>query len=130
MTATNVEPAFRAYFAMYSGAIMEFTAKEEALVDSLFHDDLVMVLGDKEVHKDGLKATVKKNLEVGTTVEIQEFKVLDDDHIEYKVRVVQPGMEMIGHSVAAIKDSKFSKIVPYDGESYKHMFADVKWIEE
>jgi hypothetical protein len=63
---------------------------------------------------------------VGTTVEIQEFKVLDDDHIEYKVRVVQPGMEMIGHSVAVIKDSKVAKIVPYDGESYKHMFADVK----
>ena len=56
---------------------------------------------------------------------MQEFKVVDNNHIEYNVLVEnhKTGYSMEGHAVGKVKDGKLAKIMPFHTAAYEKMFA-------
>ena len=122
--SNDIETAFRAYFDMFNGKSVVYGDAQEKVFDDLFHDDLQIHVGDDQLTKSMHQSKVKDLLLEGTHCSIQDFRTLPDERIEYKVHIKNDKMDVVGRSVATVKDGKLSLIEPVDMAPYQEMFQE------
>eukprot|EP01083_Nonionella_stella_P038994 106033_1 len=74
-----------------------------ALVDDLYHDDVVHMMDGVPMNKAALKKLYAYTLERGTKVSVKKFQVIDRTHVEVVVHTRTSHLEFDGHTLITLR---------------------------
>jgi hypothetical protein len=133
---STFESNFRIYSAIYDGMSRdELSETEEKVVDALYATEMSVVTGEKQqtvITLPQLKKLINGYLKAGKKCDIQEFKPLDDTHVQYKVHITTTGSDDHGsdkcvESIATIKDGKIIAIEPFSQDGTARVLFEIKF---
>jgi hypothetical protein len=122
----HIEPALIAYFSTYDGTKKDFS-EIEAAFENLFHPECQVTLGDKTDNYEDMKKAVAGLLSIGTKCDMDtfEFRVTGDKQVHYKIHIKNEKIDLMGHSVATLKDGKILTAGPAE-ESLKQDYIKMR----
>jgi hypothetical protein len=74
-----------------------------------------------------LKKLINGYLKAGKKCDIQEFKPLDDTHVQHKVHITTTGYDKCVDSIATIKDGKIIAIEPFSQDGTARVLFEIQF---